>query len=486
MPLLPWAKKVTELPWWSIEVEREWVHHLRTTQLSGFASFKPQSWDWHHTVHGVDGVVTSTGWDEPNIETPRWDDDNACGFSFQAWAENHDRKTSVNGHTVSSYYHQTWKGQSHLREIMTSALDRVLGTMAAVPCVGRIISHAHHGERNHFLDASTCVDHPRHDPPGFETAMSMSLPGNHQVEMTNQSDNEKWESNRNSEGYRTLNFVAGCYRAGSDNWGFRPPTINGLTGWWMSSNNDRCFMDSALTQGGHTWSQVHNIGFFDVPVCGGLKNHWSLWKYESSQHVINAFLLELKADALVPWLEAYIHKGTQMDQLRGRLDTMFRVAIQCGVVKVQPSPPPLPPLPPAPLLPPPSPEPSLPLPPSPSPPPPSPLLPSPQPPAFPIQAPKANINLGAAATLLCLIWGFLMVMLFVFICYRGTSRHLGERGKWQAPSTQTCARSTEVVNHLMESVPAPHSASEAELADDHTTLTTHESDAKMAAAPRYE
>ena len=102
-----------------------WVARMRTWTISGAAHEKPAS-------------ITKGG-AGPKYRIPSTGTEN-CGISFQANASSGG--SSSQGVYVKVVHNQPETfvlGESHLREVLTATLDRILGTSAVMPAVGRVI-----------------------------------------------------------------------------------------------------------------------------------------------------------------------------------------------------------------------------------------------------------------------------------------------------------------------------------------------------------
>ena len=326
--LVPWAS-VVDSPWWSRVEEAAWVLHLRKTQLRNYSNLETVEFNPHGFSRGW-GALVAEG---KLLQKSQYNCSDACGIKFQAVMAGPERSTDVFAKIVLTYPHQDSQGESHLREVMAYALDRVIGTASVMPCVGRVMSpplSAPPSIEKTLMEASRCVRHPGR---GFELAISMKAPGVFATNHIHSLDTkEGWSKYRYSEGYRMFNFAAGCFRSAHNNFIFSPPqSINeGVDPSWVSIDHDRCFMDENLVLN-VTKNFKDNKRFFSPPDCEMLRAgaHWNIWKYQSSEDIISAFLDELKADDLWPEMLLYMYSGSILPQLRARLGILYVLGQTC-------------------------------------------------------------------------------------------------------------------------------------------------------------
>lgn len=284
-----------------------WLHQLRTATLSGATNVKTGSLPNPTAYHSA-GPEHHLAFDGAE----------SCGVSFQALASDarsplpSTRGANVYVKVIKNHFETFLLGESHLREVIASALDRVIGTSVVMPAVGRIVSlplthPASRDTESHIVSGTRCV---RHAGGGFNAAVMLAAPG---VVTVEPFTNQLWADFENAGGYQIFSYVAACYRSPHDHYTFLPPgTWRGSPPSrraWVAIDNDRCFTDESLSHRRQVTDSKG--GVFGAPdECAHWRagRHWPVWRYPAAKPIIAAFLGELEADELAADLLNVVHR----------------------------------------------------------------------------------------------------------------------------------------------------------------------------------
>ena len=309
-----------------------WINHLRLSNMTGARDEKLKS-----------GMAKSPA---------AWGGEESCGLTFFADVQSNLMQSKVVVKVAADLPmgsdYAILHMESHMREVLASILDRVVGTFVVPTAVGRFLpvtlstSPGSSTTAIHIAAATKCSQRVNKDGTRrFGAAVMQALPGvqmawNPMFQRT-ATQYGNWSALANSARFRIFQYLGACYRKvhsyfsftlenqgsiGNDRWHreWSHGEDRGLHRAWTSIDNDRCFVNHVLLAKYDKYLFREAYGVFsncDVVRDAGLLALGVRQNVETrTQNILSNFIQEIKEDEFGPEMLQYMETGPECDQGR--------------------------------------------------------------------------------------------------------------------------------------------------------------------------